>query len=143
MFTLTGTLADHGGQPLAGATLIIAPTPSVTIDHTGNVVHLGGTEVTTDETGAFTVELVTVDLGDGERPVYTIRTTAGGRLRPVRFMAPEDGITVDLADVTPAPAVGPYVEYVKGDPGADGFAAIIPTDNGNGTTTLTGVTTNG
>lgn len=122
MFTLTGTLQDHGGQPLAGATLVITASPFVTVDHAGDVIHLGGIEVTTDETGYFTTELVTLDLGDGERPVYTVRTTHGSRLRPVRFMAPEDGVTVDLADVTPVPAVGPYVEYVKGDPGPPGVS---------------------
>ena len=116
------TLASAGSllffmclQPLVGATLIITPTPSVTIDHDGDVIHLGGVEVTTDTTGTFTVELAHApDL------FYTVRTTAGGRLRPVRFACADitDGTVVDLSDVTPAPAPGPYVEYVKGDPGA-------------------------
>lgn len=109
MFTLTGTLADHAGQPLAKATLIITPTPAVTIDATGKVIHLGGTEVTTDETGFFTTDLAT---HDGLQ--YTVRTTAGGRLRPQRFAAPIDGVTLDLADVTPAPAPSPMAEYVRG-----------------------------
>lgn len=139
MFTLTGTLQDHGGQPLAGARLIITPSPYVTIDHTGDVVHLGGRGVTTDRTGSFTVQLVTLDLGGGERPVYTVRTTAaGGRFRPVLFAAPEDGATVDLADVAPVAAPGAWAEYVKGDPGEDGADSVVAIANGNGTITLTG-----
>ena len=137
MFTLTGTLRDHGGQPLAGVTLVITPSPSVTVDRAGDVVHLGGHGVATDKDGSFTVRLVTLDLGGGERPVYTIRSITGGRLPPVRFVAPEDGVTVDLADITPVAAPGPWAEYVKGDPGD---SSITSTDNGNGTFTLTGVT---
>ena len=123
-FTLTGTLQDHGGDPIASATLVIHPTPQVTIDHDGDVIHLGGHTATTDETGFFTVDLVHApDL------FYTVRTTAGGRLRPVRFACADitDGTVVDLSDVTPAPAPGPYVDYLRGQDGADGLMSLTPT----------------
>ena len=107
--TLTGTLTDHGVNPLTGATIIVTPTPAVTVDKDGQVVHLGGTEVTTDETGFFTVDLAT-----GPGLSYTVRTTAGGRLRPVRFAAEADGATVDLSDAHPIPAPSPMAEYVRG-----------------------------
>ena len=123
-FTLTGTLDDHALTPIVGATLIISPTPAVTIDHDGDTIHLGGHEVTTDETGFFTVDLVHApDL------FYTVRTTAGGRLRPVRFACADitDGTVVDLSDVAPAPAPGPYVEYLRGQDGADGLMSLTET----------------
>ena len=103
MFTLTGTLHDHAGEPLAGSRVQIMPSPSVTVDHDGDVVHLGGTDVVTDEAGSFTVSLV-----HGPDLTYLVRGTAGGKLRPVRFSCDDiaDGATIDLADVTPAPAVG-------------------------------------
>ena len=111
MITLNGTLQDHGGGPITGQAIIIMPTPSVTIDTAGDVVHLGGTEATTDEMGFFTA-----DLAHAPGLTYTARSTAGGRLRPVRFSCDDldDGSTIDLSDVTPAPAPSPLASYVRG-----------------------------
>lgn len=123
-FTLTGTLQDHGSAPITAATIIVTPTPQVTVDATGKVIHLGGTEVTTDETGYFTA-----DLAHASGLTYTVRTTAGGRLRPVRFACADlpDGSVIDLSDVTPAPAPGPYVEYLRGQDGTNGLMSLTPT----------------
>lgn len=114
MFTLTGTLEDHGGKPLAHTTVIITPTPSVTVDTAGKVLHLGGTEATTDADGKMSVQLESAAV------IYTVRSTAGGRLRPQRFNAPEDGATVDLADVVdvePAPILPPTYQAPTSDRG--------------------------
>ena len=111
MFTLTGTLIDHAGDPLAEMQLLIQPTPTLTVDHAGQTVRLGGTQVTTDEGGYFTVDLAT-----GPDLWYTVRSTAGGRLTPRRFKAPADGAVLDLSDpdVFPQPAPSPMAEYVRG-----------------------------
>ena len=123
MFTLTGTLTDHAGDPLTGMQLVIQPTPMVTVDHAGQTVRLGGTHVTTDEGGFFTVTLAT-----GPGLWYTMRSTAGGRLTPRRFAAPTSGTVLDLSDpdVFPTPAPSPMAEYVRGASAydvavADGF----------------------
>lgn len=96
MFTLTGTLTDHRNDPLAAREVLVLPSPRMTVDADGDVVHLGHATVTTDEAGTFTVDLITAP-----GLVYTVRSPSGGPLRPVRFAAPQDGATVDLADVTP------------------------------------------
>ena len=121
MFTFSGTLEDHGGEPLAGVQILIQPTPSTTVDVNGKVVRIGGRSVSTDEFGQFAIELA---AGDGL--TYTARSTAGGPLTPVRFPAAPDGTIYDIADATPIPAPSPMSPMVRGASAydvavADGF----------------------
>lgn len=107
MFTFKGTVEDHAGAPITGADLIIQPDPRVTTDP--GVYRTGGTTVTTDELGRFEVDLATAP-----GLTYTVRSTGGGHVKARRFAAPEDGATVDLADITPVLAPSPMDPYVRG-----------------------------
>lgn len=127
MFTLTGTLRDYTKQPIQGASLTLTPSPARTRDPAADIVYIQGTTVTTDAAGSFTTDLVTLP---GLQ--YTVQGRMFGQFH---FDAPEDGTTVDLADVAPAMAPGPYAPYVRGigvesitDEDRDGTATITYTD---------------
>ena len=107
MFTLTGTLKDHAGKPVADSAVVITPSPLVTKDSAGNVVYLGGTTVYTDATGKFTATLV----ANKDVLTYSVRSYLGGPLeKPIYFRSPADTVVVDLADVVevepPTPSGG-------------------------------------
>lgn len=117
MFTLTGVLVDHGGEPIPNQKVEITPNPGRTVDVDNSKTRLGEPKnVFTGHDGRFAISLEYAP-GLWYRVVLTRVTNQGRSSYTLEFEAPEEeGETVDISDPsyfsTPAPS--PMTSYVRG-----------------------------
>lgn len=88
-FTITGTLRDHGGRPLAGRVIRVTPDPLTS--HGSGITYAGGATATTDAAGKVTLALVALEG-------TTYRLSAHG-VHFKELPSPEAGAVVDLSDL--------------------------------------------
>ena len=125
MFTLTGTLESHAGAPHAGVAVSVEPHPAVNPDPTADVTYAMGWEGKTDDLGHFTVQLETFP-----GLTYLLRSAVTS---PQRFVAPADGVTLDITDIIPIYAPEPMVPYLQALNATGQPEGHVPTAQGDDT----------
>lgn len=125
MFTLTGTLESHAGVPHAGVAVSVEPHPAVNPDPTADVTYAMGWEGKTDDLGHFTVQLETFP-----GLTYLLRSAVTS---PQRFVAPADGVTLDITDIIPIYAPEPMVPYLQALNAIGQPEGHVPTAQGDDT----------
>ena len=135
-WTLTGSLADFGLDPVAGASVVVTHDPPAWVDDAGDRLLVREEREPVADDGTFTIELA-VTGGN-----YRVATTPRSLFSPFRFPSP-DGGSHALHDLYLAhhgvPVPSPGAPLVKGDPGepgepgAPGASVVGGRDNGDGT----------
>ena len=116
-WTLTGSLADFGLDPVAGTSVVVTHDPPVWVDDAGDRLLVREEREPVAEDGTFAIELA-VTGGN-----YRVATTPRSLFSPFRFPSP-DGGSHALHDLYLAhhgvPVPSPGAPLVKGDPGEPG-----------------------
>lgn len=106
--TITGTLLDAAGAPMLGYVTFTPDTPIVNVAPAGKTIPRASVRADLDAEGKFSVELQPADAAGVNPQNFTYRaalyvySTGQRPARPTEFsFTAPDGVTLDLADITP------------------------------------------